>query len=202
MKHDGSVNGALLTKDETRILSWSDDHDRETQRMILSSGSMAKLAELGDARSWMLWLKKQFQDADARAAEAMQTELARSKSLPAVGTKEKRRMRVVILTDSHSLRPKEFADWNANIDWIKRRSTEWTAAHGPVCDSVRRAFSRIGAMIRAAQTHAKPSINRCRESTSTVKRGGPSVAGDLTFPGPRLGGIATYGLSKIRLAAH
>jgi WD40 repeat protein len=22
MKHDGSVNGALLTKDETRILSW------------------------------------------------------------------------------------------------------------------------------------------------------------------------------------
>jgi hypothetical protein len=25
MKHDGSVNGAVLTKDETRILSWSED---------------------------------------------------------------------------------------------------------------------------------------------------------------------------------
>ena len=25
MKHDGTVDGALLTKDETRILSWSDD---------------------------------------------------------------------------------------------------------------------------------------------------------------------------------
>jgi hypothetical protein len=25
MKHDGLVNGARLTKDETRILSWSDD---------------------------------------------------------------------------------------------------------------------------------------------------------------------------------
>jgi WD40 repeat protein len=25
MKHDGPVRGALLTKDETRILSWSDD---------------------------------------------------------------------------------------------------------------------------------------------------------------------------------
>jgi hypothetical protein len=45
-------------------------------------------------------------------------------------------------------------------------------------------------MIQAAQTHAKPSSNRCRESTSTVKRGGPSVAGQqalsrLAF-GPRL----------------
>ena len=26
MKHDDSVFGARLTKDETRILSWSDDH--------------------------------------------------------------------------------------------------------------------------------------------------------------------------------
>ena len=26
MKHDDLVNGAVLTKDETRILSWSDDH--------------------------------------------------------------------------------------------------------------------------------------------------------------------------------
>jgi WD40 repeat protein len=26
MKHDGSVRGGLLTKDETRVLSWSDDY--------------------------------------------------------------------------------------------------------------------------------------------------------------------------------
>lgn len=110
-----------MTQEDVELQAWflSTADDRETQRIILSSGSMAKLAELGDARSWMLWLKKQFQDADARAAEAMQTELTRSNSLPAVGTKEKWRMRVVILTDSHSLRPKEFADWNANIDWMK-----------------------------------------------------------------------------------
>jgi hypothetical protein len=38
-------------------------------------------------------------------------------------------------------------------------------------------------MIRAAQTHAKPSSNRCRERTSIVNRGGPSVAGQQAFDG-------------------
>jgi AbiV family abortive infection protein len=110
-----------MTKEDAELQAWflSAADDRETQRMIHSQGSLAKLAEFGDARQWMLWLKQQFQDAEAQAAEIMQAELARSKALPAVGTKEKWRMRVVILTNSHSLRPKEFAEWNRKIHWIK-----------------------------------------------------------------------------------
>jgi|SRR5580692_3758803 hypothetical protein len=53
-----------------------------TQRTI-------KLAELGDARAWGLWLREQFDTAEAEARAAAEQELRRSRDLPQVGSKDK-----------------------------------------------------------------------------------------------------------------
>jgi hypothetical protein len=42
MKHDGSVFGALLPKDETRILSWSDDRTVRLRRRNRRAGPAMK----------------------------------------------------------------------------------------------------------------------------------------------------------------
>jgi AbiV family abortive infection protein len=110
-----------ISQEDADLQTWflTAAEDAETQRYVLSGSSLAKLAELGDARAWVLWLKKQFDDADDRARDAAATELQRSRSLPSVGTKEKWKIRIKLLTGSHSIRPKELTDWNKTIDMIK-----------------------------------------------------------------------------------
>jgi hypothetical protein len=80
---------------------------------------MAKLAELNDARAWVLWLKAQFANAEAEAHAAAQQEMQRSRNLSATKTKDKWKIRVRILSDSHSIRPKALTAWNEKSDWIK-----------------------------------------------------------------------------------
>ena len=45
--------------------------------------------------------------------------MRRSRDLPAAGNKEKWKLRVRILSASHSIRPKALTKWNKQIDWIK-----------------------------------------------------------------------------------
>jgi WD40 repeat protein len=48
MTHDGRVNGAVLTKDETRILSWS--HDRTLRLWDVFTGQQIGPAMKHDGR--------------------------------------------------------------------------------------------------------------------------------------------------------
>jgi AbiV family abortive infection protein len=78
--------------------------DPEKRKQILSSGSLAKLAEFKDANAWVKWLKELFDKAQAESHEAAQREIERSRNLPDSGTKDKWRLRVRILCASHSIR--------------------------------------------------------------------------------------------------
>jgi AbiV family abortive infection protein len=93
--------------------------DPEHQRYLLSEASFAKLAELNDAKAWVKWLREQFSKAESEALSAAQNELQRSKNLPDQKTKDKWKLRVRILCDSHSIRPKVLTTWNQKSDWIK-----------------------------------------------------------------------------------
>ncbi|HXH51439.1 MAG TPA: AbiV family abortive infection protein [Terriglobia bacterium] len=106
---------------EVELQNWFLDtsDDREKRRMIFSRGSMAKLAELKDARAWVAWLKEQFDRADAESRAAVEEELRRSRNLPTEGKKDKWRLRVRVISASHSLRGKELTKWNKRVDWIK-----------------------------------------------------------------------------------
>jgi AbiV family abortive infection protein len=110
-----------IPDDERETQKWFLDaaEDPERRRYLFSGPSMAKLAELKDARAWVQWLKDQFTDAETRAHAAIQQEFQRSRNLPSRKTRDKWRMRVRILSDSHSIRPKTLTLWNEKSDWIK-----------------------------------------------------------------------------------
>ena len=91
----------------------------EKQRWILSRGSLEKLAELGDAKLWVLWVKEQFDRAEAEARAAAEAELKRSKALPDVITKNKWKLRIRLYSQSHVVGPKILTPRNNRIDWIK-----------------------------------------------------------------------------------
>ena len=93
--------------------------DPEARRYIMSGTSLARLAELKDARAWGRWLKEQFDTAASEARAAAERELQRSRDLPEEGSKDKWKLRVRILCASHSIRPKALSSWNAQIEWIK-----------------------------------------------------------------------------------
>jgi len=107
--------------EEIELQSWflKLTEDTGKRRMVFSGSSMAKLAELKDARAWVTWLKEQFDKADAESRAAVEEELRRSRNLPTEGKKDKWRLRIRVISASHSLRGKELTKWNKSIDWIK-----------------------------------------------------------------------------------
>lgn len=110
-----------ITEAEIELQSWflKLTEDTEKRRMVFSGGSMGKLAELKDARAWVTWLKDQFDRADAESRAAVEEELRRSRNLPTEGKKDKWRLRIRVISASHSLRGKELTKWNKSVDWIK-----------------------------------------------------------------------------------
>ncbi|NEJ93907.1 AbiV family abortive infection protein [Rhizobium leguminosarum] len=97
-----------ISAEDAALQAWflKSTEDREQRRQILSSVSLDKLAELTDSKKWILWLKGLYDTAEAEGRAAAIRELERSRNLPAEGTKDKWRIRVRILSASHSIRPK------------------------------------------------------------------------------------------------
>jgi AbiV family abortive infection protein len=110
-----------IPPEELELQTWflNTTEDREKRRMVFSGGSMAKLAELKDAKAWGQWLKAEFDQADSESRAAIEEELRRSRDLPSVATKDKWKIRIRIISASHTIRAKELAKWNRTIHWIK-----------------------------------------------------------------------------------
>jgi len=62
------------------VMRWFLDatNDPEKRNPILGQKSFDKLAELGQIRDWMAWLKEQLDQAEAQGREHLQRELARA----------------------------------------------------------------------------------------------------------------------------
>ena len=118
---EAQVPRPTIDGEDREIQQWFLDaaEDPERRRYLFSGPSMAKLAELKDARAWTIWLRAQFADAEAKAHAAIQQELQRSRGLPAQKTRDKWKMRVRIFCESHSIRPKVLNAWNEKSDWLK-----------------------------------------------------------------------------------
>lgn len=96
--------------------------DTRWREFIFGGASLAKLAELGDVREWIAWLRTQIEEAERDAAEAARRELARAAPADDEDARdEKWSMRLRFFSESHSIRASALSSWNDGIDWIKLR---------------------------------------------------------------------------------
>jgi AbiV family abortive infection protein len=93
--------------------------DPETRKQIMSGASMKKLAELGSVRSWVHWLRTEFEAVDEAAAALTQQELNRQPPGTEEELEPKYRMKLRFESASHSIRPAPLQRWNDGVDWIK-----------------------------------------------------------------------------------
>jgi AbiV family abortive infection protein len=110
-----------VSEDDRQLREWfiAVSADERRRPYLFTGPSMAKLAELQDARAWMVWLKEQFDQADAQSRATVEAELARSQKPPSVSAKKKWRLRIKLTSASHLVAPKALRFWNAGIDAIK-----------------------------------------------------------------------------------
>ena len=106
---------AVLDDEERKMLAWflTITEDGEKRNWLFSKPSMEKLAEVHDVKKWMRWCYDQFQEADAIARGLTEREIKRQEPSGEEAAKEKWKMKVRIVSDSHSIRAKELNGWNA-----------------------------------------------------------------------------------------
>jgi AbiV family abortive infection protein len=93
--------------------------DPETRKMIFGSASHEKLAEVGDIRTWMAWLRGEFEKAEAEANQHLKAELARTVPGHEQPGEEKWRIRVRYHSPALSIRGGVLKTWNQQPTWIK-----------------------------------------------------------------------------------
>lgn len=112
------------TKEEMAIQAWflATTQDLDRRKLVFSAKSLDKLAELGNARDWVNWLKGEFDKADAESKAITQAEIERGRQLADGGnanTVTKWKVRIRLYTNSHSVRQKALNHWNERVTWIK-----------------------------------------------------------------------------------
>lgn len=93
--------------------------DPEKRKQIFSGTSLAKLAELGNGKEWIKWLRETYRKNEEDMREYAQKEMRRTKPEGEEAMAPKYRMRMRIQTPSHSIRNNAFAEWNKNVNWIR-----------------------------------------------------------------------------------
>lgn len=94
--------------------------DPEKRDLIFGGKSHKKLVDLkGDARKWVKWLKKQFDDNNDEIRKIVEAELNRKKPKGKEAKKAKYKIKVKLYSDSHSIRKKVLNEWNEKIDFIQ-----------------------------------------------------------------------------------
>src|SRR5262249_634470 len=84
-----------------------------------------KLAALGRMRDWMVWLKEQFDRAEAEGREHLQRELARGAPDRKEPGQDKWQVAIRLYSPAQSVRSSAIKSWNERPTWIKL-----SAVHG------------------------------------------------------------------------
>ncbi|MBM3713551.1 MAG: AbiV family abortive infection protein [Actinobacteria bacterium] len=92
--------------------------DQEKRKFIIGSKSKEKLAELGDTREWIGWLKNEYDKADEESRKLLEKELALQipndeENIP------KWKVKFRLYSDSHSIKQKNLNEWNKYRSWIQ-----------------------------------------------------------------------------------
>lgn len=112
------------TKEETALQAWflTITQEVERRKSVFSNKSLDKLAELGNARAWIGWLKAEFDKADADSQALAQAEIERGRQIGndrSVALVNKWKVRIRLYSNSHSVRQKALNHWNERVTWIK-----------------------------------------------------------------------------------
>jgi AbiV family abortive infection protein len=109
------------------VMRWFFDatNEPEKRNLIFGQPSFDKLAELGKMRDWMVWLKEQFDRAEAEGREHLQRELARVAPDRALRGEDKWQVAIRLYSPSQSIRSSAVRSWNERPTWIKL-----SAVHG------------------------------------------------------------------------
>jgi AbiV family abortive infection protein len=103
------------------IMRWFLDatNDPEKRNLIFGQKAFDQLAELGQMREWMAWLKEQFDQAEVMGRESLQRELARV--VPDWDERGEPKWQVAIRLFSYgqSIRNKAIRSWNSRPTWIR-----------------------------------------------------------------------------------
>jgi AbiV family abortive infection protein len=113
---------SLQVTDELRWFLQASD-DPEKRRHIFGTKSLEKLAELGNARAWVGWLREVYQDHDAQMQVLIQKEINRTPARDRTSAKAKWRIKFRIYSHSHSIRQKALNVWNERTDFIRLNAT-------------------------------------------------------------------------------
>ncbi len=104
------------------VLKWFLDatKDKEKRVLIFGGKSHLKLVELqGDSRAWIKWLKKQFDENDDEIRAIINEELNRKMPSGKDAQKPKFKIKVKIISDSHTIKTKVLNEWNKHVDFIQ-----------------------------------------------------------------------------------
>jgi len=103
-------------------LKWFLDatQDPEKRDLVFGGASHKKLVEFqGDARKWVKWLKKQFDDNNDEIRKIVEEELSRKKPRGKEASEPKYKIKIKLYSDSHSIRKKVLNEWNEKVDFIQ-----------------------------------------------------------------------------------
>jgi AbiV family abortive infection protein len=102
------------------VMRWFLDaaNDPEKRNLIFGQKSFEKLAELGQMRDWMSWLKKQFDQSEAEGRAHLQRELARTAPEEDLG-EPKWQIAIRLYSPGQSIRSRAIKSWNERPTWIK-----------------------------------------------------------------------------------
>ena len=106
-----------LKKDMAWFIRATDDPT--IRGTIMGRDSMSKLVELGDAGRWIHWLREQFEAADAEASKLLAQELSKSVAKGNEAQREKWKVGIRLVTNSHVIDPAWIGRWNNKVNWIK-----------------------------------------------------------------------------------
>jgi AbiV family abortive infection protein len=103
------------------IMRWFLDatNDPEKRNLIFGQKSFDKLAELGQMRDWMTWLKEQFDQAEAEGRVHLQRELARVAPDGSGRGEDKWQVGIRLYSPAQSIRNSAIKSWNERPTWIK-----------------------------------------------------------------------------------
>lgn len=103
------------------VMRWFRDaaYDPEKWALIFGQKSFDKLAELGQIRDWMNWLKEQFDQAEAEGRAHLQRELVRVGPDRATRGEDKWRVAIRLYSSAQSIRSAAIKSWNDRPTWIK-----------------------------------------------------------------------------------
>jgi AbiV family abortive infection protein len=91
----------------------------EKRNLIFGQKSFDKLAELGQMRAWMTWLKEQFDQADAEAREHLRRELGRTATDLAERGEDRWQIVIRLCSTAQSIRSDAIKSWNDRPTWIR-----------------------------------------------------------------------------------